>query len=68
MYKEFMGIHMQSKLKSVEIAHILVRNAPETKEISVIGAFHIHAKSDRREDDDYAIPFNSVMSTEQVDG
>ncbi len=68
MYKEFMGIHMQSKLKSVEIAHILVRNAPETKEISVIGAFHIHAKSDRMEDDDYAIPFNSVMSKEQVDG
>lgn len=68
MYKEFMGIHMQSKLKSVEIAHILVRNAPETKEISVIGAFHIHAKSDRMEDDDYAIPFNSVISKEQVDG
>ena len=38
------------------------------KEISVIGAFHIHAKSDRMEDDDYAIPFNSVMSKEQVDG
>ena len=68
MYKEFMGIHMQSKLKSVEIAHILVRNTPEAKEISVIGAFHIHAKSDRMDDNDYAIPFNSVMSKEQVDG
>ena len=68
MYKEFMGIHMQSKLKSVEIAHILVRNTPEAKEISVIGAFHIHAKSDRMTDNDYAIPFNSVMSKEQVDG
>lgn len=59
---------MQSKLKSVEIAHILVRNTPEAKEISVIGAFHIHAKSDRMTDNDYAIPFNSVMSKEQVDG
>lgn len=66
MYKEFKGLHMQSELKSVEIAHILVRDDKETKEISVSGAIHIKAKNDRMEEDEYAIPFNSVMN--MVDG
>lgn len=67
MYKEYMGIHMESKLKNIEIVHILVRNYTEAKEISVIGAYHIHAKSDRMDEGDYAIPFNSVMCVDLTD-